>query len=487
MEWIYRPRRGPEWGSGGIFGLIVHRGVTYFTLSMEAEAHFVHADGFEKVYRFERVGPGPASGGDTYNAVEAVDDSIYFGGWVHAPAVYKGRRGMGGEIGFANKYSHVHEYSIPERSVRLLWKDGIGRESEWAGEVSQIIYDPVNDELLIGRADGSANLGIYAIDRRGGGARKISDVPALKGSLFLDYACFDMQPDWRRGVDGVQCYDLVGKAVHKYVVEDWARISADGHGVEQRGSGYAISAYARYWHFFRGGVLVGNPVEPSLEEPKFVRLFDFGPNAYAPHRANALEVGGGLLAPFNAYSHGYIHGRDDAHRRLFNSPVGPSVLIYIAPPTARIVAALGARVTSMAKDGPSILVAANTAPNLGGLDASPIDVGVRTIMRFDEDRLLSSPSPPATFRVPGALVGASQFGGIPLAGYAWPRLRIVPSKPNRLFVHEYDIGLPPSQISAESYDVGAGPEEIDLGGFSGIVSFRFERADEGSTTYIVLE
>lgn len=482
----FEPRPGPEWGSGGVFGLKHHRGVLYFTLSMEAEAHFVYDGGGETVYRFELLGPGPASGGDTYNAVAAVDDFIYFGGWVHNPAVFKGRVGRGGEIDFRNKYSHVHEFDASERRVRLVWKDGLGREREWAGEVSEIVYDPLGDRLLLARADGMANLGVYSLDRRGGRAERLSDVPALKGSLFLDYACFDMQPDWRRGVDGVQCLDLYEGRLHAYRVADWAASSADGWGVEGRGSGYAISAYARYWHFFRGGLLVGNPVEPEAERPTFVRLFDFPGYPYAPHRSNAIALGGGILAPFNSLSHGFIHGPGGAPREA-NEPVGPSVLVYISPPVAKIVAALGARVTSVARKGGSVLLGTSTAPNLGGLDATLVDPGIREIVEVPEGSLLLSSPPPLEFRVSGRAVGQRPFGGVPLAGYseAWALVRA--SKENRLEVAEYDVGLPPELHERYAVELRPGPNKIDLSGHGGLVSFRLERPDEGLVVRLVLE
>jgi len=145
------PSYAPEWGSGGIFGLKYYRGVLYYTLAFDAVSYFITDSGVER-YRFEQVGPLPTSGGDTYNAVEAVDDVIYFGGWVHAPAAYEGgESSLRGTISFTNKYSHVHLYDIGDRRISLLWKEGAGRGDEWAGEVSEIIYNPVQDELLIAR------------------------------------------------------------------------------------------------------------------------------------------------------------------------------------------------------------------------------------------------------------------------------------------------------------------------------------------------
>ncbi|ADV64992.1 DUF2139 domain-containing protein [Desulfurococcus mucosus] len=486
---LYPPRYGPEWGSGGIFGLTYHRGVLYYTVAMEAEAHFIHDDGFTETYRFQGLGPGPASGGDTYNAVDVVDDEIFFGGWVHNPALYKGKTGGSGEIDFRNKYSHIHVYSVAEHSVKLLWSESIHDEYKWAGEVSQITYDPVNDRLLIGRADGHVNLGIYSLPRRGGRVEKVSETPGLKGALFLDYACFDMQPNWLRGVDGIQCVDLVSGQLVKYSVESWSRISVDGGGVEMRGSGYGISAYTRYLHFFRGGVLVGNPVEPWIDEPRFMRLFDFGRNPYAPQRSNALVLGGGILAPFNAYTHGFLHGYkegDNVLAKHLNTVVGPSVLVYITPPQARIVMALGARVTSMAKRGGEILVGYSTTPNLGGRDASPLDAGVKGITIVSEESLLSASPPPVVFRVYGWMVEGNYFGGIPLSGYREPRLVIDSKRGNRLTIYHYDAGLPPDIIEESSLSLGEGRSTVDLKGYWGIVSFRLEEADPSAKIYIIL-
>ncbi|MEM3923209.1 MAG: DUF2139 domain-containing protein [Zestosphaera sp.] len=485
----YPPRYGPEWGSGGIFGLKYFKGVLYYTLAFEASAYFVDDEILE--YRFSELGPGPASGGDTYNAVDVVDDKIFFGGWVHNPAVFKGKKNHAGEIDFRNKYSHVHEYDVRERKVRLLWKESIHDEFRWAGEVSQIIYDPVKDVLIIGRSDGMENLGVYELSRDGRIFSKLSEVPALKGSLYLDYACFDMQPDWMRGVEGIQCLDLVRRVWVRHTIEDWAEVSLDGYGVSYRTSGYAASAYTRYWHFMRGGVLVGNPVEPEVEKPTFVRLFDFGMNVYAPHRSNALNLGGGILAVFNASTHGFLHPHESSSgeadlRKYFNTVVAPTALVYITPPQARIVATFGARITSMTKAGSRILIAYNTTPNLGGKDSTPVDGGVRGIMSVDEYTLLSSSNSPLTIRVPGWAVGDACFGGIPLTGFKEAELFVRSSKHNEILINIYDIGLPPLNYGSERLKLSEGLNKIDLRSYRDIVSFKLEKPDENALINIYL-
>jgi len=488
MGHMYPPRYGPEWGSGGVFGLTYYKGVLYYTVSMEAEAHFIRDD-TDEVYRFQHLGPGPASGGDTYNAVDFADNEIFFGGWVHNPAIYKGKQDASGEIDFRNKYSHVHSYNIDEHSIRLLWSESIHDEYKWAGEVSQIIYDPVNDRLLLGRADGHVNLGIYALPRRGGKPEALSDIPGLKGSLFLDYACFDMQPNWVRGVDGIQCIDLSTNKLSKYIVESWSSISVDGGGVEKRGSGYGISGYTRYFHFIRGGILVGNPVEPSIDEPRFIRLFDFGRNPYAPHRSNAIPLGGGILAPFNAYSHGFLHGykeSDQQQAKYYNTVVGPSVLAYITPPEARIVMALGARITSITRKDGHVILGYSTTPNLGGKDATPVDAGFKGLSTISEEALLSSPPPPIVFRVYGWMVDDKHFGGIPLTGYREPYIVVYSSKPNNMAIYHYDAGTPPDLIEQVFINLETGRNRVELNGYWGIVSFKLREQDPGAKIYIVL-
>ncbi|MFN3268556.1 MAG: DUF2139 domain-containing protein, partial [Zestosphaera sp.] len=234
-----------------------------------------------------------------------------------------------------------------------------------------------------------------------------------------------------------------------------------------------------------------NPVEPEVEEPVFVRLFDFGMNVYAPHRSNALNLGGGILAVFNASTHGFIHPhKDDVEevnlRKYYNNVVAPTTLVYITPPQARIVAVFGARITSMTKVGSRVLIAYNTTPNLGGKDSTPIDGGVRGIMSVDEYALVSSNNPPLTIRVPGWTVSNACFGGIPLTGFKEAELVVRSSKPNEILINIYDIGLPPLNYGSERFKLGSGVNKIDLRSYKDIVSFKLEKPDENALINIYL-
>ncbi|WP_148236282.1 DUF2139 domain-containing protein [Pyrococcus yayanosii] len=473
----FPPRYGPEWGSGGIFGLRYHNGVLYFTLAFEAEAHFIREDSY-RIYEFDLVGDKPTSGGDTYNAVEVVDEFIYFGGWIHAPAIYEGKGDGKATISFVNKYSHVHEYDTENDSVRLVWKESIHHPREWAGEVSDIIYNPYMDELLLAREDGHKNLGVYALDRRTGKIRLLSPEPSAKGALVHDTAFFGIGNNFTEGLREIHALDLVTGRWEKFRLGE----SVDGGKYVHPHLGAMGGAYNRAFAFVRGGIFIGNPFN---DEPfDFVRLFDFY-TFYAPFRTNVLHTGGGILIAFNSHHDAFYRPRtpeEAEFSRFTNTIVGPSVLVYIAPPMVKIVGTFGARITSLEKAMGKLLLGTNTTPNVGALDATPFDTGNRDIVLLDE-KILQERPPAVSFSLPLAFpskameLGAGTFGGIPLDGYKEPRLILKASRDNELTIYEYDLSLPLNSADEEKFDVKKGRNVIDLSSFSGIVSFKLEEPD----------
>ncbi len=485
LDRLYRfpPRYGPEWGSGGIFGLKYYRNTLYFNLAFEAQAHFVSGDG-DKTYNYGLVGPQPVSGGDSYNAVDVVDDSLYFGGWVHAPAVLESG---GRAISFVNKYSHVHEYDLREGKVRLLWKEGLCHPTDWTGEVSEIVYDPVSDALLLARADGHANRGIYSLDRKGGAISQLSGDHAVKGTLFLDYACFDMS--YIGDITGVQSMHLSTRKWNKQQFGDVSKMSVDGGGVLKPSVGCMTSSYARLFVFVKGGALVGNPIEPEREPMKFVRLFDFVHSGYSPSRTVALPLGGGILTSFNAFTHGFMNPANSDESKaaqVVNTIVGPSLLVYVTPPMARIVGVLGARVTSLESYGDKILVGTSTAANLARFDATPIDVGYRDILPLD-NKILFGAAPPVSFSIPGHRIGNLTWGGFPLLGYKDALMTFRASRANRLHVFEYDFGLPIQGAEEDIRELKQGKNFLDLKDYHGIISFRLDEEDQDARINVHLE
>ncbi|RLF75477.1 DUF2139 domain-containing protein [Thermococci archaeon] len=477
MNYRFPPRYGPEWGSGGIFGLRYHNEVLYFTVAFEAEAHFVKEDS-HRIYEFELVGGKPTSGGDTYNAVDVVDEFIYFGGWVHAPAVYEGKGNEKATINFVNKYSHVHEYDTENDSIRLVWKESIHHPTDWAGEVSDIIYNPYTDELLLAREDGHQNLGIYALDRKKGKIKLLNSAPSPKGTTVHDTAFFGIGKNFTKGLEEIHALDMITGRWERFPLGE----SVDGHPYLYPHIGAMGSAYNRAFAFVRGGLFVGNPLN---DEPfEFFRLFDFY-TFYAPFRVNALPLDGGLLIAYNAHHDGIYKPRTPEEMnfaKLTNTIVGPSVLVYISPPMIKIVGSFGARITSMEKAKGKLLLGTNTTPNTGALDATPFDTGNKDIVILDE-KILQEKPPAVAFSVPltypslAMQKGGGTFGGIPLDGYKNPRIIIYASKDNELTIYEYDLTLPPTAAYSDKFDIKKGKNIIELESFSGIVSFRLKEED----------
>lgn len=468
----FSPRLGPEWGSGGIFGLKFHRNTLYFTLAFEAEAHFIKEDK-EKIYEFDLLGKGPRSGGDTYNAVTAVDDKIYFGGWVHAPAVYKMKKLL-----FTQKYSHIHEYDISEDEVSLLWKDGPGEEDAWAGEVSEIIYDEYNNRLFFARGDGHFNLGLYEYDLDKKKAGIISEEPTLRGTLFLDKVVFNMGATmfW-----GLQYVDLDTNKYDSMELERTKEMSKDGGMIEEptliERVGSLGTAANKLFVFIRGGFFVGNPFEESEKpEMSFVRLFDFPETAIVPSRVNCLPIRGGLLTAYNTISDMFMFKK--------MTLTMPSVLVFITPPAVKIIGVFGTRITSIEKMGSKILVAGNTMPNT--INPIPMDSGSKEISVLSDDILDRRP-PALHISLSGNAIKTDVWGGIPLTGYYNKNMTIYSSRSNELSIFEYDIDMPQvgTQLKTQ-FKITEGRNLIDLSGFHGIVSFKFVNCDDQASIFIEL-
>ncbi len=436
----YKPKYAPEWGSGGIFGLLYHKGVLYYTVAFDAEAHFVFDDDREKIYKFTRVGRPPRSGGDTYNASVAVDDEIYFGGWIHAPAQLKN-----GILSFKHKYSHIHLFDLKTEKVKLLWKESLHSDYLWAGEVSSIIYNPIQDDLLVARGDGFANLGIFRLNRRGKKLNRIGKRGATRGRVWRDSAYFDLRHLSPFGglYHGIQVVDLDRERVVDTLPFE-AFMKLDDGSIRNPQTGDFAVTHDKLMLFTRGGVFV-------LPDRIFIRLLDLP--GYSPVRANALHFAGGVLVAYNAFA----ENRFEA--------CGPTLLLFVSPPRIKIIASFGARITSMEKMKSKLLIATNTAPNLSRL-TTKVDYGYKQINFFDENLLWQQP-PLEFVLAPKTRV----FGGIPLYGYKEANLTYL-GKSNRVILFYYDFK---GSFHRDEFALRKG-DEIDLL-TAGIVSFKFQRKE----------
>ncbi len=324
---------------------------------------------------------------------------------------------------------------------------------------------------------GIKNLGVYSLDRRTGKAEPLITEPTSKGTRVHDTAFFGIGNNFTEGLREFRALDLISGKWEAFKPGD----SVDGRPYIRPELGAMGSAYNRAFAFVRGGVFAGNPL--MGEDFTFYRLLDFY-TFYAPFRVNAINVGGGILTAFNAHHDAVYRREDEFGWRTTNTVVGPSVLVYIAPPMVKIVGVLGARVTSIEKMDGKLLVATNSAPNTGATEATPFDTGTRDIVILDE-RVIQERPPAVSFSLPLALpsmaksMGAGTFGGIPLEGYREPRAVFYMTRDDVLTVHEYDLSLPAGNAFSESYKLRAGKNVLDLSSFSGIVSFELEKGVEG--------
>ncbi len=462
--YVFPPGRGPEWGSGGIYGLRYHKDALLFTLAFEAEVHIYNYD-VDMTYAFDHVGDPPRSGGDTYDAATTVDGQIFFGGWVHAPYAYARTGPYRGRVSFRNKYSHVHVYDVYRDEVRLVWAEGLGDEERWAGEVSEILYNPVDNALLVARGDGHAGLGVYRVDLEGR-AERLMERRVLKGTTLSDMACFNVLNDGLEAVE-LACMDMHDGRWLSYPLPSSA---VDGHPIAAPRAGPLATTHNRALAFMRGGVAVLGPHGAYT-----VRLMDFGRARYGPIRTRAIPLAGGVLAPFNAAPEASLADP---------SPPGPTALAFIAPPMVRLVAAFGARVTSGDAAGPHVLLATNTASNLEGDEACYMDNGYRSIVAVGQWELLNGVAR-AHFVVRGSDVGDAAWGGIPVAGQRRAVLVARLTRDNVLETYEYSLS--PDEAARDRHRLPAGRTVIDLKAYSGIVSFRLTELDPGAVMEIALE
>jgi len=354
--------------------------------------------------------------------------------------------------------------------VELLWKEGLHDPEKWTCEVSEIIYNPYRDELLLARADGHENHGVFSLDPRTGAARRILEGFALKGVHHLEYSCFVLNQH-PYDVEGFACVDMVED---KHLVERIKPTPVDGWPASRLWAGPVASAYSWLFAFTRGGLVIGDIFS---EEYYFVRLFDIPGSQLGPTRTNAVALGGGILVAYNSYTYGVVKTVTEEERewrKLLGPVSSPSLLLYVTPPNVRVVAALGARITSIESVGGKILLGANTMSNTQRHDASPFDQGTRSFVALDHS-VLTSGAPTFTVATPGWAIGGEAFGGLPLAQFKEPKMIVYSDGENTLYIKEYFLTLPPIPGGTDRISIRPGKNIVDLTGYSGIVSFKAEK------------
>ena len=431
-----RPPRGRRWCRGGVTGLVQAGGTLYYMLGCEAEARFLDlADCGERVYRMEALGPGPWRGGDEYNAATAVDEMVYFAGWaaeaVLTPQGVEERRLV-----------HVHSYNASSGAVALLWR------SESRGHVTSLIYNPARDSVVASIGGGHERPGVYEVTRAGE-ARQVSPVRVAPGAWAWGLLCYP-HDDASGGKPGLTCLDPIdyrGVTTSSRGAED----SIDGHA--HWGGPRAAAAYGERLLVAGRGCLASYPDPGSGGPPRIYRLLSGTGHEPVPRAA----VAGGSV---------YV-----AYRPVGGS--GASLVVELAPPTARIAAVMGYRVTSVSYAAGSLLVAWSSH----GAESR----GVTAIPSW---RLHGGEAAPATLRL---RLSTEPRGGVPLQGYRDPEAQIHVTKGNTLTIYAYDLSTEPGEAEATRYSVSSGLNTLSLRDYRGmIVSLRLSEPDPGAWARLIL-
>ena len=480
-------RPSPEWGCGGVYGLLYNGSTLYYTTAFDAAAYFHDRwSGETLVYGYELLGPPPRSGGDTYNASTWVNETIYFGGWLHAPAARRGN-----EVDFRSKRSHIHSYNEAEREVRLIWSSGIAHPTMWAGEVTSLAYNPLRGTLIAARGDGHRELGVYEVDPATGEAKKVSGVRVLRTALYMDMHCHSLHHGWG-GAPGAHCLRLEDNKPEATIeITDTAAASADGGPAPTYRSGDIAPAYTRLQVYARGGVYTLDPL--GGDPPVYHRLLDLGHAPVGPLRSNTLQVAGAPLAAYNAQPHSTVRGTPELPReqqRASRSPPAPTLLVHHTAPAPRIVAVLGARATSLAVMEDRLLAATATCPNLERYDATTLDHSSRDITQLPLSTLATGNPPPVAIELQAWMLPEDRpWGGIPLTGYHRAELTITAKRGGTLTIHGYSLNTPPQGADSDRVSLQPGRNPVDLATASTrapIASFTLKGLRKGDRITITL-
>lgn len=470
----YYPSYAPEWSSGGIYGLHYHKGALLYTVAFDALTIIYHK-GRVKEYRYELIGEPPRSGGDTYGAAAGVDDTLFFGGWVHAPAHYDVAKR---KITFHHKYSHLHRIDLRDMEVSLMYKDGPGLEDSWSAEISDILYNPVEDSLILFRGDGHFGHGVYTLDREGRRVVRLSSTPVLRGTFFLDQLIAGVfcPPGFTVPAPSLQIFDMENKEARITRYDTVA--SADGSPPEGKSIVALSPLRNKLYAFVDDGIFVGDPTGTYNWNPDsvFIRLFATGEGVarYSLcRRVKAVNFGGGLLVPVT---------KSDIENSPTPAASASGILLFIDDSYTKIIHASG-RITGLAATPDSILLA--TASSENTQTSTRIDYCFKQILKLPHDIINRNP-PPISLTVAKQIVNNEQLGGIPLTGYLKKRAVITLSSDNRMIIREYDLSTPQDGADTERYMLKKGRNEISLDGFGRIVSFKFEKNDKTGSLYLYL-
>lgn len=420
--------------------LIVHDGV----------CAKVYADG-KLIYSYElfdmfKTG-GKRFGGDTWGAITATPDSVFFGGFVYADVSLDGHN-----LVFTNKYSHIHRIGHDGRTVSLVWYDGPGGTNYYVGEVTDMLYSPKEDAILFTRGDGGKD--IWKLDLNTMEVTKLTDtnMSLLKMELFDDMIITG-GPDVY-GTDGhIVIYNLRDRTTK--VITDANLAYYIGSRLTKMG-GQVVQTMNRVWIFGSGSAV---EFEPKYDVYYHFPFFRFNKSKkVVGRRSQKVYINGIPIVAVNAMD------VDDEPR----APAG--LLLRFNLPVPQIVMPTG-YVTGLETDGKYIYIA--STPQNHSYRGNPVTYqpGRGGIFAIPVSEVFRKPLAPIEFHDEVANWSAGDYYlGVPISGFSKKILKV--KAPSSLTLRIVFYSLWPGGDFTEYLDMNleAGLNTIDISSYSGIVA-----------------
>lgn len=435
----------------------------------------------EVIYNYELVGPKPVLGGDTYGAAAWLEDKLFFGGWVLAPVIYDRETNT---ISRQEKYAHVHSFNPKTYEINLIMKDSIHNKEEWAGEVSDLIADDMNNLLWICRGDGHKHLGLYTYD--GKTVNLFNDYPALKGTIYLDnLIAIAQNTKYEHVQDNILLVNLRDFSVKKILFSSFpTRLTSDVDNENIMWSSWCGSIFTlanRVCFGTENSLIFGDPVGAyglSPENIAYMLFVNSNVQYVLGWRCKPCYTGLGVLVPLNPFDNNTLTLR----------PTNPAILLLIKENMAKILMT-APFISAVDCDGSNIYIALSHAP-YEAWKYNPYRTSRPRIIKLPIEKVLSNSPPlhiclwsgnydPMGYKKwdwgPVANGVRGWIGGIPLMGYRKTEIIVKLRETNTLYVSEYDFN---AHYGITKYYLNEGRNTLDLSSFKGFVALKFEKATE---------
>jgi len=435
----------------------------------------------EVIYNYELVGLKPVVGGDTYGTAAWLEDKLFFGGWVIAPVIYNRETNI---ISRREKYAHIHSFDPKTYKIDLVMKDSIHDDERWAGEVSDLVADDMNNLLWVCRGDGHEHLGLYIFN--GKSVRLFNDYPALKGTIYTDCLITVAQNTKYEHVQNyILLVNLRNFSTKKISFSNFpTRLTSDIDNENIMQSSWCGSIFVvanRVYFGTENSLIIGDPTgvyRLSPENVAYMLFVNSNVQYVLGWRCKPCYIGSGALVPLNPFDNNTLTLR----------PTNPAVLLLLKENMAKIVLT-APFISAVDCDGTYVYVAVSDAPYETWI-YNPYRISRPRIIKLPIEKVLNGSSPihiclwsgnydPAGYKKwdwgPQVNGVRGWIGGIPLMGYRNAEAVFILKKTNVLYVSEYDFNY---HYGVTKYHLSEGRNAVDLSSFKGFVALKFEDSAE---------